>query len=161
MIGVNAGVGKKAAQVAQAQFEKVGFKVNLRLVTPDSMYSKFCQIPKSGYDVCPNVAWGKDFNDPQSLLDVPFNGKSIVQEGNSNHALLDDPKINDMMEKAKAIVDPAERAKAWGDIDIELMKTGAAVPWLWDRQPNISSPDVNAVINEFVGNWDMAYTGLK
>jgi peptide/nickel transport system substrate-binding protein len=161
MIGVNAGVGKKAAQVTQAQFEKLGFKVNLRLVTPDSMYSKFCQIPKSGYDVCPNVAWGKDFNDPQSILDVPFNGENIVQEGNSNHALFDDPEVNSAMDKAKLIVDPDERAQAWGDIDTQLMEKAAAVPWLWDKQPNINSKDVNAVLNEFTSNWDLNYTGLK
>ena len=161
MIGVNAGTGKKAAEVSQAQFQKLGFKVNLRLVTPDSMYSKFCQIPKSGYDVCPNVAWGKDFNDPQSLLDVPFNGENIIQEGNSNHALFDDPEINQAMDKAKLIVDPNERAQAWGKIDQQLMEKGAAIPWLWDKQPNINSKDVNAVLNEFTSNWDLNYTGLK
>ena len=161
MIGVNAGVGKKAAEVAQAQFEKLGFKVNLRLVTADSMYSKFCQIPKSGYDVCPNVAWGKDFNDPQSQLDLPFNGEKIIQEGNSNHALFDDKSINAAMEKAKLLVGKEERGKAWGAIDRRLMEQAAAIPWLWDKQPNVSSGDVNAVLNRFNSNWDLSFTGLK
>jgi peptide/nickel transport system substrate-binding protein len=161
MIGNNSGTGKKAAQVAQAQFEKLGFHIKLRLVTPDAMYSKFCQVPKSGYDICPNVAWGKDFTDPQSLLDVPFNGENIVQESNSNHALFNDKTINKEMDDAKLVVDLKDRAAAWGKVDTDLMKQAAAVPWLWDNQPNISSKDVAAVLNQFNSNWDMSFTGLK
>jgi hypothetical protein len=33
--------------------------------------------------------------------------------------------------------------------------------WLWDKQPNISAGDVNAVLNQFDSNWDMSFTGLK
>jgi peptide/nickel transport system substrate-binding protein len=161
MIGSNAGVGKKAAAVAQAQFEKLGFRIKLRLLPPDAMYSKFCQVPKSGYDICPNVGWVKDFNDPQALLDVPFNGENIVQESNSNHALFDDKTINKEIDAAKLIVDKQGRADAWGTVDTNLMKQAAAVPWLWDKQPNISSKDVNAVLNKFNGTWDMSFTGLK
>jgi peptide/nickel transport system substrate-binding protein len=161
MIGANAGVAKKAATVAQAQFEKLGFKIKLRLVTPDAVYSKFCNIPKTGYDICPNTAWGKDFADPQSLLDATFNGENILQESNSNWPLLDDKTINKEMGDAKLVVDKQGRADAWGKVDTDLMKTAAAVPWLWDKQPNIHSKDVAAVLHEFNSNWDMSFTGLK
>ncbi|HEX8102262.1 MAG TPA: ABC transporter substrate-binding protein [Solirubrobacteraceae bacterium] len=161
MIGVRQGVGRRAAQIARAQFEKLGFRVRLKLVSPDAMYSRYCQRPRSHYDVCPNVAWGKDFDDPQTLLDVPFNGRNIVREGNSNHALFDNGAINRAMEAAKRVVDPGERARAWAAIDRRLMGKAAAVPWLWDRQTAIASADVAPVLNPFTANWDMAFTGLR
>jgi peptide/nickel transport system substrate-binding protein len=161
MIGGNVGTAKKAAEVSQAQFEKLGFKIKLRLLTQEAMYGKFCQVPKSGYDICPNVAWGKDFTDPQALLDVPFNGENIVQESNSNHALFNDKTINKEMDDAKLIVEPKARADAWAKVDVDLMKQAVAVPWLWDDQASISSKNVAAVMNQFNSSWDLSFTGLK
>ena len=49
-------------------------------------YSKFCQVPKSQPPLCPNLAWGKDFFDSQSMLDPLYNGNNIAQSGNTNTA---------------------------------------------------------------------------
>ena len=35
---------QKAAEVAKENFEKMGFKIKLRLVTQDAMYTKFCNV---------------------------------------------------------------------------------------------------------------------
>ena len=43
-----------------------------------TMYTKFCSVPKAEPNICPNVGWIKDFNDPQSMLDPTFNGKKIT-----------------------------------------------------------------------------------
>ena len=45
MVGTSEGVAQKAAEVAKENFEKMGFKINLRLVTQDAMYTKFCNSP--------------------------------------------------------------------------------------------------------------------
>ena len=68
-IATNADPGKQTAQVAQAQFEKLGFKLNFRKVPQDTLYTKFCGVPEGEVAICPNVGWFKDFNDPQSLLE--------------------------------------------------------------------------------------------
>jgi peptide/nickel transport system substrate-binding protein len=111
--------------------------------------------------ICPNVGWLKDFADPQTILDPTFNGKNIVATNNSNWPQLDDPKINAAMDKAETIVDPAERAKAWGDIDKMVTEAAPAVPWIWDNQPNIWSKNVNGVINKFNAHVDLGFTSLK
>jgi len=161
MVGVNAGVGQKSAEVAQEQFRKLGFKLNFREVEQSTMYTKFCNVPKANVAICPNVGWLKDFADPQTILDPTFNGKNIVATNNSNWPQLDDPKINAAMDKAETIVDPTERAKAWGDIDKMVTESAAAVPWIWDNQPNIWSSNVNGVINKFNANIDLTFTSLK
>ena len=78
MVASNADPGKKTAEVAQAQFEKLGFKITFRAVPQDTLYTKFCNVPAQKIAICPNVGWFKDFNDPQAVLDAVFNGKNIL-----------------------------------------------------------------------------------
>ena len=157
----NATQQKNMSQVAVAQFEKLGFKVDMKYVTRDSMYTKFCQVPSNQPDVCPSVGWLKDFADPETLLGPVFNGKNILQQGNSNWALLDDPEINKAMDDAEVINDPAERNTAWGEIDRMLTETAAGIPWLWDKQPMLRSEDVNGVVSESNASWDLTFTSVR
>jgi peptide/nickel transport system substrate-binding protein len=124
------------------------------------MYTKFCNVPKNEPNVCPNVGWIKDFNDPQSILDVPFNGEAIVSSNNSNWPLLDDKAINTAMNDAKLINDPDQRAAAWGKIDDDITAQAPAIPWIWDDQANLASNDVAVVINQFNAVTDLSFTSL-
>jgi peptide/nickel transport system substrate-binding protein len=161
VVGVNSGLGKAAAQVTEQQLSKLGFKVKLRLLTTDTMYTKFCNVPKAKVQICPNVGWVKDFPDAQSILDATFNGANIVPQNNSNWPQLDDPKVNAAIEKAKLLSDPAQRAKAWGKIDDMIVADAPAIPWLWDKQANIESANVAGVISKTNANWDPSYTSIK
>ena len=163
MVGTSGGAAQKGAELAATQFEKLGFKPKLRLVTQDTMYTKFCGEPKAKVIICPNVGWLKDFSDPQTMLDATFNGESIVASGgfNSNWPQLNGPSINAAMAKAELIVDESARNKAWADIDRQITAQAPAVPWIWDDTANIRSTDVAGVINKFNGNWDLAFTSLK
>ena len=157
----NATQQKNMTQVAVAQFEKLGFKVDMKYVVRDSMYTKFCQVPSNQPDVCPSVGWLKDFADPETLLDPVFNGKNILDQGNSNFALLDVPEINKAMAEAEVLNDQAERNKSWGEIDKMITEEAAAIPWLWDTQPMLLSSDVNGVVNEANAAWDLTFTSIK
>src|SRR3954453_17254913 len=161
MVGTSEGVAQKAAEVAKENCEKMGFKIRLRLVTQDAMYTKFCNSPPAKVAICPNVGWLKDFSDPQTYLDPTSNGDNILQTGNSNWSQLNDPQLNKMMNDAKTIPDPAERGKAWGEIDKRLTELAPAVDWVWDKTPLIRSPNVNGVSSAFLGQWDLAFTSLK
>ena len=152
---------KNVAEVAQAQFEKLGFKVKTQYVVRSTMYTKFCQVPKNEPDICPSVGWLKDFADPETLLDAVFNGKNILDAANSNFALLNDPVANKQMDAAEVVNDPAERAKAWGEVDKTITGLAPGVPWLWDKQPVLESKNVNGVINVANAAWDLTFTSLK
>jgi peptide/nickel transport system substrate-binding protein len=125
------------------------------------MYTKFCNVPKAAVAVCPNVGWLKDFNDAQSILEPTFSGDAIAPVNNSNWPQLDDPEVNQAMEEAKLITDPAERAQAWGEVDQMITALAPAVPYVWDFTPNVASANVNGVINAFNGTYDLAFTSLK
>ena len=42
-----------------------------------------------------------------------------------------------------------------------IVAQAAAVPWVWDKTPLLSSKDVQAVANEYTTGWDLAYSSLK
>jgi peptide/nickel transport system substrate-binding protein len=161
MVGTSEGVAQKAAEVAKQNFENMGFKVRLRLVTQDSMYTKFCNSPKAAVAICPNVGWLKDFSDAQTYLDPTFNGENILPQNNSNWSQLNDKALNAEMDKAKLLTDPQERAKAWADIDKKITELAPAIDWIWDKTPLIRSPNVVGVASQDNGQWDLSFTSIK
>jgi peptide/nickel transport system substrate-binding protein len=154
--------GSNTAQVVAADLAKIGFHVHTISVTHATMYTKFCNVPKSEPDVCPNVGWLPDFHEPQTILDPTFNGKNIVPVNNSNWPLLNNPSINAAMDKAQSTIDTTQRYEDWGKIDDQVTKTAAAIPWLWENFPTVFSARVVPVVmvdNE--GAPDIAMMSVK
>ena len=162
MVADDSPPGSDTAAVVKDQLEQLGFHVSLQSVTHDLMYTKFCNVPKNEPNVCPNVGWLADFHDPQAMLDLTFNGESIVSSNNSNWPLLNDKSINAAMDKAKLIVDTDSRNAAWGKIDDDIMAQAPVIPWFWDNEANAESGDVAGVGDAWnEGIWDLSYTSLK
>ncbi|MEA2493219.1 MAG: peptide/nickel transport system substrate-binding protein [Thermoleophilaceae bacterium] len=157
----NATNQKAAATVVLSTLKDLGFKVNFRPVTRDTMYSKYCGIPKSKTNICPSTGWLKDFADPQTMLDPTFNGKNIVPTNNSNWPQLDVPAINQAMDKAETVVGDDARAQAWADIDKMVTEQAAAIPWQWDKPYLVRSANVNPVLNKANAAWDLSSISLK
>jgi len=160
MVGSNEGVAAKAAEVAKENFTKLGFKVTLRLVNTNTMYTRYCNTPSAKVAVCPNVGWIKDFSDGQTMLDPTFNGKNILEQGNSNWPQLNVSQINKAMDKAE-LAPAAQRPQAWADIDKQVTAQAPTIPWIWDKMPLIESANVNGVVTQFNAQWDLAWTSLK
>jgi peptide/nickel transport system substrate-binding protein len=157
----NADPGKKTAEVFQGQMEQLGFKLNLRIVPHETMYTKFCQVPKSKVAICPNVGWFKDFSDPQAMLDATFNGDNILQVGNVNWPQLNVPKINSAMNAAALIPTGTERNDAWAKINHSIAAEAASLPWIWDKTVGVQSSNVQGVLNGYSTLFDLTYTSLK
>jgi peptide/nickel transport system substrate-binding protein len=160
MVGSNAGVAAKTAEVAKEQLEKMGFNIQMRLVQQQTMYTRYCNTPSAKVAICPNVGWLKDFADGQTMLDPTFNGKNILEQGNSNWPQLNVPEINDAMDKAE-LLPKDQRPAAWANIDKMVTEQAGVVPWIWDKQPLIQSANVNGVASESNAQWELAWTSLK
>lgn len=158
----NVSPGSETASVVANSLAKIGMHVKTISVTHSTMYTKYCNVPKSEPNICPNVGWLPDFHEPQTLLDVTFNGKNIVPANNSNWPQLNDPAINAAMDKAEVILDPSARYKAWGKIDQDVTKTAAAIPWLWEKFPSIYSSNVTHASEIWNGGSpDVTFMGFK
>ncbi len=161
MIGATADPVKAQSEVAKAQLEKLGFKVNLRLVPQDAVYTEYCQVPAKKVHVCGGSGWFKDFQDPQSMLEPTFKGANIAKDGgNNNLAQLNDPKIDAAMDKAAGLQGD-ERLQAYGDIDKMIVNQAPAVPFVWDKTTIVWSKNVAGAVNEYYTTGDFAFTSLK
>jgi peptide/nickel transport system substrate-binding protein len=160
MVGSNAGVAAKTAEVAKEALEKMGFNIQMRLVQQQTMYTRYCNTPSAKVAICPNVGWLKDFADGQTMLDPTFNGKNILEQGNSNWPQLNVPEINEAMDKAE-LLPTDERPAAWAAIDKMVTEQAGVVPWIWDNQPLIQSANVGGVVSQSNAQWDLSWTSLK
>jgi peptide/nickel transport system substrate-binding protein len=163
VVGSTGNPASEDAQIANQTLKNLGFKTKLNLVDQATMYSKYCGVVKEKIDVCPNVGWVADFNDPQAVLDVPFNGSLIVTNGtNSNWGLVNHAQINKAMEEAANVTGTSARNAAWAKIDNELVGEAVAAPYDWVKEPQVQSKDVAGVAQLWnTGSWDYSYTSLK
>jgi peptide/nickel transport system substrate-binding protein len=160
-IATNADPGKKTAEVFENQISQLGFKLNFRIVPQDTLYTKFCGVPKAKVAICPNVGWFKDFADPQSMLDATFNGNNILQQGNVNWPQLNVPAINDAMKAASTTPVGTARNKAWAKIGHMIAEQAPAIPWIWDKTALVQSKNVNGVANGYYTTHDLNFTSIK
>jgi peptide/nickel transport system substrate-binding protein len=161
IVGDNADPDKSIAQITEQQLNELGFKTKLRLVTRDTMFTKFCNVPKSEVNVCPSVGWLQDFADPQTMLDPTFNGENIIPSQNSNWPELDVPALNKQIDEAKLVTDPAERAKAWAAVNKAIVDQAPAIPYMWDYQSLAISPNMRGVQNGYSTIWDFNFTSMR
>ena len=162
VVGSTGSPNSTDAEIVNQTLKNLGFQTKFSLVDQSVMYSKFCGVPAEEIDVCPNVGWAADFGDPQAVLDVPFNGEHIESTNNSNWGQVNDPAINRKMAAAELLVGIQARAEAWANIDRELVGQAVAIPFAWDKQPQIESKNVAGVGDVWnLGSWDYSFTSLK
>jgi peptide/nickel transport system substrate-binding protein len=160
-VGDNSSPAKQTAEAFVQQLKQIGFNVQLSEVPHKTMLSKFCNVPKSQPAFCPNLAWGKDFLDSQSMIDPLLNGANIAASGNTNTPQLNDPAINKQLAAASQLSDPTARASAYARIDREATAAAYYDDWIWDNQVNMWSSNVNYVYNRFNTDTDLAFSSLK
>jgi peptide/nickel transport system substrate-binding protein len=150
------------AEIVNHALQSLGFATNFTLVDQSVMYTKLCGVPARQIDVCPNIGWIRDFADPETILAPTFAGFNIVPTGNPNIGQVNNPEINAAMKAAQKVVGVSARARAWGSIDQQLVRTAAAVPWAFSKNPAIEGRNVRG-INDLgnLGQWDYAYSSLR
>lgn len=161
MVTDNTGIGRKTGEVVRRAFATVGIPVRSRAVTQDIMYSRFCNVTAAEVAICPNVGWVRQLDDAQTVLEQTFHGRMILPINNSNWPQLDDPGINDAIDRAKWIEDPERRADAWGKIDREVTGLAPAIPILWSEFPSIFSKDVVSVVDRTLASPSLPMISLS
>jgi peptide/nickel transport system substrate-binding protein len=162
MVADNTPPGSNTAKVVSASLAKIGMNVKVVSVTHPTMYTVYCNVVAKEPQICPNVGWLADFQEPQTLLDATFNGKNILPVNNSNWPQLNDPKINAAMDAAAKMMVAKDRYVAWGKIDKMVTETAAAVPWIWEKQASLFSSRVIPAVQAWNGGApDVAFMSVK
>jgi peptide/nickel transport system substrate-binding protein len=162
IVGSSGDPAQKDAELVNSAVRSLGFKTNFTAVDQSAMYTKYCGVPARNVDVCPNVGWLRDFADPQTILDLAFAGWNIASTNNPNWGQVNDPQVNAAIKAAERTAGDEARAQAWATVDKLLVAKAVAIPWIFDRGPEIRSKDVRGVSDLWNGGtWDLAYSSVR
>ena len=92
IVGAKGNPAEQDAEIVNQTLKNLGFTTKFTLVETSTMYAKYCNVPKEEIDVCPSVGWIADFADPQTVLNITFNGKFINATGNVNWSQAQQPE---------------------------------------------------------------------
>ena len=71
------------------------------------------------------------------------------------------PELNDQINDAKLVTDPAERAQAWAEVNKAVTEQAPAIPYMWDYQAIVASPNVRGVQSGYSTTWDLNFSSLR
>jgi len=120
----NAGTCPLRAQIVQFDLKQIGVNLDIR------PFARGVQFGKEGnrgepFDIA-DEGWLADYADPYDFINVLLSGENIHDTNNNNFAYFNSAKYNKLMDQAQQL-SGAARYKAYGDLDINIMKNAA--PW--------------------------------
>ncbi|MCX4744996.1 ABC transporter substrate-binding protein [Kitasatospora sp. NBC_01287] len=152
--------GPDVATAVQQALAKAGITVKLDPSSDDD-YSTKIQTPaqEPGFFI---TGWGADWPSGGPFLAPIFDGRQILTDGNFNTAQLDDPQVNAEIDAANRLTDPAQSAKAWGQLDVELGKQAWDVPLFHPVYQRLFGSAVkNAYVSQWNGVYDLSRISVK
>jgi peptide/nickel transport system substrate-binding protein len=132
----------RQAEAVQASLKKIGVNVTIDKSDPANYFSAVIGIPdnvhKKGYGLM-MAAWGSDWPSPYAFLSSITDGRKILQQGNSNYGELNDPVVNESIDKGSVATDPATAQQEWTKADKAIVSSGVYIPLLYDKALNLYS----------------------
>ena len=121
---------EKLAQALQSDMAKVGVKVEIELMTFPTYLDASARPDGLAFAY---TAWFMDYPDPSNFVDVRFHTKMIAEQDSNNDTFYSNPKLDQMMDAAKAEVDPDKRWRMYNEIEQLLYDE---CPWIWNYHRN-------------------------
>jgi peptide/nickel transport system substrate-binding protein len=158
IVGSNSDPGPQEMQIVQSGLQALGFKTTIKAVPQQTMYSKFCGYVKAHVNVCPTAGWIEDFPDPYAALFIPFSGQAIVPVNNSNWGVLNDPKVNNGLNKAAGITNESQRLQAFAKVDKQIVDDAVAIPEIWADNALVEGSKVRGVLDPWNDDWNLSFS---
>ena len=116
-------MGQDVAVQVQAEARRVGIDLRVENIT----FARNQELVfANAYDMLP-LRW---INADPSLLSIPFHSRNIAETGRYrfNWARIQDPVMDELLAKGEAVVDPAERARIYEEIQKRVMEQALWFP---------------------------------
>jgi peptide/nickel transport system substrate-binding protein len=155
-----------AAQALQAALAPAGIKLQLKGYPSGTYYSNYGGVPTFVHSHDIGIAtggWGADWPDAWGWFDQLVAGNAIASAGNTNIGELNDPVVNDALDKMEAPgVTAAEKNTIANQIDTQVMKDAVMLPAVYAKALLYRSPDLtNVVVQPYYGMYDYGTLGSK
>lgn len=136
-----------AMKALEAGWEDAGFDVTLTGLGDEYFTEVGERKVAERYDVV-WANWGPDFPAASTVLPPLFDDRINLDDDTvgRDYGLFADKQVNRAMDKATAVRDPEDRAKAWADIDTDLLEDGVYVPLRQSRLTYAAGSEVTSLI---------------
>lgn len=124
----NKGKGVTTAVAVQAALARVGIKVNVDQVDSSVYYTEIGDTAKEPAMVF--YGWCPDWPSASTVLPVLFDGRNIQPQGNNNISQYNNDAVNSKFDEISKMTNQSDIAKAYGDVDEQIMKDAPIVPLL-------------------------------
>jgi len=155
----------QAAQSLQAALSQVGIKTSLHGYPSGTYFSNFAGVPKYVHNHNLGIlmgGWAPDWPDGYGFFDFITAGDTISPAGNTNIEELNDPVVNNLLNKMAATNDATTRNSYTAQIDMQVMKQAAILPEVYAKSLLYRSPNLtNVYVQPYYGMYNYAVLGLK
>ncbi|EST28226.1 hypothetical protein N566_22985 [Streptomycetaceae bacterium MP113-05] len=119
-------------------------------------------VKNKGYGII-IMGWGPDFNTVQGYGKPLWDSQFILENGNNNFALIDEPEIDQAFEDFIDTQDEAEKAKIAETVNHKVMEGAYYLPFTFEKILVWRSDRVTNVYSSYAysGQYDFASIGVK
>jgi peptide/nickel transport system substrate-binding protein len=155
-----------AAQALQAALAPAGIKLELKGYPSGNYFSNFAGVPTFVHSHDLGIAvggWAADWPDAWGWFDQLVAGNAIASAGNTNIGELNDPVVNDALDKIQAPgVSAAEKKTIAQQINMQVMKDAVMLPAVYAKSLLYRSPDLtNVMVQTYYGMYNYGTLGMK
>jgi len=116
----NTATNQKVAAVLTQAWGRAGFTFTINYIEPSAYYTTV-GVKTTDCDIIQHN-WAADWPSGESTLGVLWDGSLIVDRGNNNLAYFNEPDINAKLKTLRESTDATAAAKAYGELDKEIME---------------------------------------
>lgn len=153
-----------SAQALQASLKRIGVQTEVDEydgAQTTGIVGSPREVKKKGYGIIIQ-GWSSDFPTGQGFGRPLWDGRYILDNGNNNYAMIDDPEINALFTKAVGQLDEKKAAKTYAKVNEKVMEGAYYLPFTFEK--NLiwrSSRLTNAYTTENFGRYDYASLGVR
>lgn len=126
-------VNAQASDVIVDSYQRIGIRVVKNPVPPERFFD-VVTVPSKQHDLV-LTSWVPDFPNGSGTIPALFDGRPIREDsrGNRNFSLVNDKKINRLIDEANGESDLAKQYRLWGALDRLIQEKALVVPIMNDR----------------------------
>ncbi|GGS56033.1 peptide ABC transporter substrate-binding protein [Planobispora rosea] len=155
----------QVAEALQASLDRVGIKATIKKYPSGDWSAQYAGKPdfvhqnKLGIMI---AGWGADWPSGFGFLSQIVDGRFIKPSGNYNMMELNDPAVNDLLDKGIQTTDPAERNKIWAEVDKKVMESAAFLPFVYEKTLIFRPSSLtNVYVHPAYGMYDYTWLGVQ
>lgn len=165
VIGTQRGKFRLVADAVAESVARVGIRLTVKELDVATYFSQGAGSPRTIREHGLGLVvtdWGADFPTEYGFLAPLVDGSQIKPHGgNWNIAELDDPLINEAINRSLHTTDPAERAHQWRDVERRVMDHAVILPLVHDKTLHFRNPWVtNVYVHPAFGLYDVQAMGI-